>query len=655
MGRAAQRGLEQLTAELEEARRRIAELEAEQAAAAFSSGLVQHLFDGFALLDPKGVHLDVNPALCAMTGFSREELVGVGPPHPYWPPEDHAAIREEFTRDLTGNTRPTALTFMRKNGERFPVMVAHSRVRDERGAVTAMMATIKDMSELMAAQAELADSERRFRHTFDQAPIGAAIVTLDGHFQRVNAAFQRTTGYSEDELTTMTFLDITRPEEREHDAELVGRLLRGDNDELVREKRYVRKDGGNTWGLLSVRVARDDAGKPLYFLSMIVDVDDRRHAQEALQDSEKSLREAQRLARIGNWQWTVATDTVKWSEELFHIDGRDPDLPAPSFAEMSSCYTPESWQRLSAVVAKTLQSGESYELDLEMVRADGTTRHTSARGEATYDAGGKIVGLHGTVQDVTDRKRAEDEIRRLNAELEKRVVSRTAQLAAVTAELEAFAYSASHDLRAPLRTIDGFSAMVMEDAADAIGPEDVRHLQRVREAAQRMGRLIDDLLGLSRVARRDLIREQVDVSALAREVADELRAEHEARAVEVVIAPDMGADADPRLLRVILRNLLDNAWKFSAKHEAARVEVGVTDADGERAFFVRDDGAGFDPEHAEHLFGAFQRLHTAEEFQGNGIGLAMVQRLVNRHGGRAWAEGQVEKGATFFFTLPREK
>ena len=655
MGRAAQRGLEQLTAELEEARRRIAELEAEQAAAAFSSGLVQHLFDGFALLDPKGVHLDVSPALCAMTGFSREELVGVGPPHPYWPPEDHAAMREELTRDLAGHTRPTALTFMRKNGERFPVMVAHSRVRDERDAVTAMMATIKDMSELMAAQAELADSERRFRHTFDQAPIGAAIVTLDGHFQRVNAAFQRTTGYSEDELTTMTFLDITRPEEREHDAELVGRLLRGDNDELVREKRYVRKDGGNTWGLLSVRVARDDAGKPLYFLSMIVDVDDRRHAQEALQDSEKSLREAQRLARIGNWQWTVATDTVKWSEELFHIDGRDPDLPAPSFAEMSSCYTPESWQRLSAVVAKTLQSGESYELDLEMVRADGTTRHTSARGEATYDAGGKIVGLHGTVQDVTDRKRAEDEIRRLNAELEKRVVSRTAQLAAVTAELEAFAYSASHDLRAPLRTIDGFSAMVMEDAADAIGPEDVRHLQRVREAAQRMGRLIDDLLGLSRVARRDLIREQVDVSALAREVADELRAEHEARAVEVVIAPDMGADADPRLLRVILRNLLDNAWKFTAKHEAARVEVGVTDADGERALFVRDDGAGFDPDYAEHLFGAFQRMHTAEEFEGDGIGLAMVQRLVNRHGGTAWAESQVEQGATFFFTLPSEK
>ncbi|MEI6452754.1 MAG: ATP-binding protein, partial [Actinomycetes bacterium] len=253
------------------------------------------------------------------------------------------------------------------------------------------------------------------------------------------------------------------------------------------------------------------------------------------------------------------------------------------------------------------------------------------------------------------RKQAEEEIRRLNAELEKHVVTRTAELAAVTTELEAFAYSTSHDLRAPLRAIDGFSLMVMEDAADVLAPEDLHHLERVRAAAQHLGDLIDDLLGLSRLARQDLDREPVDVSALAGEVAAELRAEHVPRVVEVVIAPGMTAHADPRLLRVLLRCLLDNAWKFTSKHETARVEIGVTDADGERAFFVRDDGAGFDVHYAEHLFGPFQRMHTRAEFEGDGIGLAMVQRLVNRHGGAAWAESIVEEGATFFFTLPREE
>jgi len=182
----------------------------------------------------------------------------------------------------------------------------------------------------------------------------------------------------------------------------------------------------------------------------------------------------------------------------------------------------------------------------------------------------------------------------------------------------------------------------------------VEHLQRVRAAAQRMGQLIDDLLGLSRAARRDLLREQMDLSALATSVLVDLRSEAPERRVESVVQPDLVVDADATLLRVILTNLLSNAWKFTSKHEMARIEVGVIDTDGKRAFFVRDDGAGFDERYAEHLFGAFQRLHTADEFEGDGIGLATVQRLVARHGGRVWAQAEVEKGATFFFTLPGE-
>jgi signal transduction histidine kinase len=220
-------------------------------------------------------------------------------------------------------------------------------------------------------------------------------------------------------------------------------------------------------------------------------------------------------------------------------------------------------------------------------------------------------------------------------------------------ELTEFAYSIAHDLRAPLRTIDGFSAMVVDDAEDRLSETDVARLRCVREAAQRMGVLIDHLLALSRASRMEMLIEDVDLSAMARSIIEELRESEPARQVDVVVTPGLRAEADAVLLRVILANLLGNAWKFTSKHHEARIEVGVTHADGERVFCVRDDGAGFDPRYAAHLFGTFQRMHAAGAFAGEGIGLATVRRLVTRHGGRVWAEAEVEKGATFFFTLGR--
>jgi PAS domain S-box-containing protein len=217
-------------------------------------------------------------------------------------------------------------------------------------------------------------------------------------------------------------------------------------------------------------------------------------------------------------------------------------------------------------------------------------------------------------------------------------------------ELETFSYSVAHDLRAPLRSIDGFSQALMEDYADRLDGEGIDHLRRVRGSAQHMGRLIDDLLALSRVARQEMLREVVDLSALAREVVGRLKQANPERRVEVTIQDGLTARADARLMGVAFDNLLGNAWKFTSQKAHARVELGQS-PDGERPFFVRDNGAGFDMEYSARLFTAFQRLHKESEFEGTGIGLATVQRIVHRHGGRIWAEAKIDEGATFYFTL----
>ncbi len=242
---------------------------------------------------------------------------------------------------------------------------------------------------------------------------------------------------------------------------------------------------------------------------------------------------------------------------------------------------------------------------------------------------------------------ANDELRRLNEALR----ARSAAVETANRELESFSYSVSHDLRAPLRRIDGFGRILLEDYADRLDGEGAAHLARIREATRHMGQLIDDLLGLARVTRAEMNAGDVDLAAIARRIAEQLRAAAPERAVDFAIEADVRARGDARLLAVALENLLGNAWKFTSKRERAAIAFGSRREGGVTSYFVRDNGAGFDMAHAAKLFGAFQRLHSPGEFEGTGIGLATVERIIRRHGGRIWAEGEVDRGAIFHFSL----
>jgi light-regulated signal transduction histidine kinase (bacteriophytochrome) len=258
------------------------------------------------------------------------------------------------------------------------------------------------------------------------------------------------------------------------------------------------------------------------------------------------------------------------------------------------------------------------------------------------------------IDDVPD---GTDEIAQLGARLREAsglLRQRDSTLLEVNRELEAFSYSVSHDLRAPLRAIDGFSQVIEEDQAARLDDEGRDALRRVRAAASRMGVLIDELLSLSRITRQEARREAVDLTAMARSVLVDLARQSPDRRVTATVADGLMTDGDPRMLRIALQNLLHNAWKYTGKVDDARIEIGTTGEGDARAFHVRDNGAGFDMHHAGKLFGAFQRLHSERDFEGTGIGLAIVQRIVHRHGGRIWAESRIGRGATFFFTIGPE-
>ncbi|HLZ11033.1 MAG TPA: PAS domain S-box protein [Candidatus Acidoferrum sp.] len=501
----------------------------------------------------------------------------------------------------------------------------------------ASLVTYNEIAKRHESEQELRNTQERNRLLFDGNPIPVWAYDLDSlAILDVNAAAVRHYGYSREEFLTLKITDIRPPEEIPALIEDLAKAPEGEEDSGP--WKHKKKSGE----IIDV----DIKSYPLRFagkkarLVVALDITERKRAGEALRQSEERFRlMVSNVKDYAIFMLDPEGRVISWNDGAKKIKGYGAEEIIGQ--HFSRFYLPEDLAAgKPALELKVATEEGRFEEEGWRVCKDGSQFWANVVLTALRDESGRLRGFVKVTRDISERRRAEQESLQRNAELE--VANR---------ELEAFSYSVSHDLRAPLRGIDGFSQAILEDFAQQLDDTGKDYLRRIRAGTQRMGTLIDDLLDLSRVTRAEIHRETIDLSALANEIAADLRAGQPERKVEFKISAGLKAEGDSRLMRVALQNLLGNSWKFTSKRTQAQIEFGLDRSSGQCTYFVRDNGAGFEQAYVARLFGAFQRLHSMNEFPGTGIGLATVQRIVHRHGGKVWAEGLVDRGATIYFTL----
>ncbi len=502
---------------------------------------------------------------------------------------------------------------------------------------------------LRQVHAELEASRKRFSDTFEFAAAGITQVDLQGRLMLVNQTFCQMVGYSQSELLQMRFQDFTHPDDIHPDEALLQQTLRGERDRYSIEKRYVRKDGSLIWAHLTVAVVRRSPELPECFVSVVQDISAIKAAESALRTSERLMRQAQNLAGLASWEGDVRADRFRTQDESYRQLG----LPWAEFSgkDLIDLTHPSDQERIRKDWAEAVKGLRPYNSTYR-ARINGKDRWFSVRAEFERDAEGRALRAFGVTQDVTERKLAERQIQRLNASLEQKIRERTRELRDAYDELESYSYAVAHDLRSPLRLINGFAQALQEDNL-SLDAGSRRHLDRIMQASRKMGMLIDGLLQLAQVGRGELHRQPVNLSQIAVRLLDELEAASTERKVDWSVEPDLVVTADPALMEALLQNLLHNAWKYTEHTAEARIRMYVTTVDREPRYCVADNGSGFDMARADKLFQPFQRLHQPHEFSGLGIGLATAHRIVQRHGGSMHAKGAPGQGATFCFSVPQ--
>lgn len=409
------------------------------------------------------------------------------------------------------------------------------------------------------------------------------------------------------------------------------------------------KDGSFYWVATTIVPLLNSAGKPRQYVAIRADITARKVAEEARARLSGIVRSSSD-AIIGKSPEGVITSWNSGAEKVFGYTEEE-----AMGKSMLMLFPPERVHEEADILVRIARDETVPHFDTQRVRKNGRLIDVSVTISPVHDSEGRVIGASKIARDITERRMAEEAIRKLNAQLEERVVERTAQLEAANKELEAFSYSVSHDLRSPLRAMDGFSQALLEDYGPQLPEEAQQYAQTIRAGAQKMGALIDDLLAFSRLSRSALTVRSVKMNRLVNEVLEELEFQRRGKAVEIRCAELPDCEGDPALLKQVWVNLLSNAFKYTQNSAAPLVEIDSMEEGAETIYFVKDNGTGFDMRYAGKLFGVFQRLHRAEEYEGTGVGLAIVQRVIHRHGGRVWANAAVGQGATFSFTLAKGK
>jgi PAS domain S-box-containing protein len=564
---------------------------------------------------------------------------------PYLAPDEAAWRQHRAKLDAHEPFRDFEITRLRPNGKLQHISVRGDPVFDAAGKFTGYRGVGSDITDRKQATDALKASEERYRVTFDQIAVGIVHTSYEGKYQTVNQKFCEMLGYSEAELLGRAAADFAHPQDVDLGTQYREQLWSGKLDQFVEEKRYLRKDGSVIWTNRTVSLARDDSGHPLYFIRVIEDITARKEIEERYRatfenapvgimhteiDSYRILRANPKLCEMLGY--TEIELLGMTSTEVVHPDYRFSDRPA----YMQPILNDER---------------QTFASERKFLRKDGSTLWVNRTVSLVRNATGKPLYFIRIIEDITARKSAEAEISALNADLERRVAERTAELEIANRELNSFSYTVAHDMRAPVRAIHGFSEIVLKSSEGKLDESARGYLKRVVAGSLRMGALIDDLLDLARLSRQEMRRQDVNVTEMAAQIAAALAEAHPARGVAVTIQPGLIVNADPGLMRALLENLLGNAWKFTEKTQAARIEMGTDQRDGNSFYYVRDNGAGFDMQYAHKLFEPFQRLHHTNEFEGTGIGLATVKKIIQRHGGEVCIESKIDAGTTVFFAL----